>query len=184
MRDKIIGGDSLGLVAESFKLQYRTAGISDNSGGWNSISEGNSLAGVAGASQIQFRFLFRMISPFCIGSRIFCVGVTYNVISTASNFQPSIGKSDVTTKRFTYWFSTAFGSTVPTLYMRIYDALIGSLLVTDNSALPSGTWEKSTDGSTWSAYDTNDKANTTTYIRYTPASLADNINVRSVLTLA
>ena len=76
------------------------------------------------------------------------------------------------------------GTTVPTLYIHLYDASTGGPLLTDNTASPSGTWERSTNGgSSWSAYATTDRANATTYIRYTPASLADNIVIRPVLSL-
>lgn len=59
----------------------------------------------------------------------------------------------------------------------------GSLLVTDNTTSPTGTWEKSTDGTTWGSYNSTDRGNDTTYIRYTPASIADNVVARPLLTL-
>ncbi len=112
-------------------------------------------------------------------------GVSYDDISTDPHYRPSVKWSDVTNKRFAYRFVLAFGGTVPTLRIRLYDDVSGGgPLVDDNSASPTGTWEKSTnDGGAWGAYNTSDKANDTTYIRYTPASLADNIKVRSHLTL-
>jgi hypothetical protein len=65
----------------------------------------------------------------------------------------------------------------------LYNAVTGDLLIDDSTVSPDGTWEKTTDGTTWSAYGTlSDKSNETTYIRYTPASLGDNIKVRAVLT--
>ena len=74
---------------------------------------------------------------------------------------------------------------MPTLYIRIYDAVTGSLLVTDNSATPTGTWEKTTNGgSNWTAFNTTDRANETTYFRYTPASIADNIDALPVVALS
>ena len=82
-----------------------------------------------------------------------------------------------------WWFGSAWGSTVPTLRIRLYDANNNNLLVDDNTLTPSGTFEKSTnDGVNWSTYDTSDRINSTTYIRYTPASLADNIKIKFLLT--
>ena len=79
-------------------------------------------------------------------------------------------------------FSTAFGGTVPKLRIELFDAVTGGSLGSDDSTTRAGTWEKSTDGgSTWGSYDTSDKTNETTYIRFTPASLADNIKVRALL---
>lgn len=57
--------------------------------------------------------------------------------------------------------------------------------MTDDTLTPTlGTFEKTTDGTTWTAYNTTDRANSTTYIRYTPTSIADNIKVTPIITLA
>ena len=37
-------------------------------------------------------------------------------------------------------------------------------------------------GVTWTAYNNSDRSNSNTYIRYTPASIADNIKVKFLLT--
>ena len=56
--------------------------------------------------------------------------------------------------------------------------------MTDDTLTPTlGTFEKTTDGTTWTAYNTTDRANSTTYIRYTPTSIADNIKVTPIITL-
>ena len=108
----------------------------------------------------------------------------YEDLTTDSHYQPSVAQSSTANKRFAWRFSTAFGSTVPTLRLRLYDAVSGGTLLDDTTvAAASGTWEKSTDGgSNWTAYNTTDKGNDTTYIRYTPTSLGDNIKVRALLT--
>ena len=178
------GGVNLGLATEPVRMYYRTSGISDNSGAWNLINAQGDLSAVAGASQIQFAFDFRIISPFMIPARILGCVVMYNDNTNDSHYQPSATFCDITNKRFAWRFATAFGGTVPTLYVRLYDATTGSLLLTDNTATPTGTWEKSTDGVTWGAYNTTDLANTTTYIRYTPVSLADSIVVKFVISLS
>lgn len=72
---------------------------------------------------------------------------------------------------------------MPTLRIRLYDAVSGNELVDEASDSQVGSWQKSTDdGDTWGAYNTTDKANETTYIRFTPAVLADDIKVRALLT--
>jgi hypothetical protein len=54
----------------------------------------------------------------------------------------------------------------------------------DDTTATVGPWEKTTDGTNWIAYGTlSDKSNETTYIRYTPTTLPDNIKVRALLTL-
>jgi hypothetical protein len=111
------------------------------------------------------------------------LAVLYDDFSTDSHYQPSSGKTVEASKQFAWRFSTAFGTTVPTLRIRLYDAVTGGLLLDDKTTTPAGTWEKATDGTTFGAYNTTDKANETTYIRYTPATLPDNTKVRSLLTL-
>ena len=57
--------------------------------------------------------------------------------------------------------------------------------MTDDTLTPTlGTFEKTIDGTTWTTYNTTDRDNSTTYIRYTPTSIADNIKVTPIITLA
>lgn len=182
-RDRLIGSDNLGIQPEPFKVYYRTSGISDNSGSWTSAQENGDLSGVAGADAIQFMFEFKIIGMTCVPSRLYGLMVSYEDNSTDSHYQPSVANSNITSKIFAWRFATAFGGTVPTLRINLYDAETGSLLLTDTTATSaSGTFEKSTNnGGAWGAYNTTDKGNEDTYIRYTPSSLGDNIKVRAVL---
>jgi hypothetical protein len=178
------GGGNLTIPSEPYKLYYRTAGITDDSGAWTYVNNIGNLSSTTAAEYIQFMFEFRVIGTFCLPTRIYNVGIIYEDNTTDSHYQPSVGQSNLTTKRFAWRFSTAFGSTVPTLRVRLYDAVTGGLLLDDDSATPTGgTWEKSTDGGqNWTAYNTTDKGNETTYIRYTPTTLGDDIKVRALLT--
>lgn len=179
-----LGSASLGLSPEPFRTYYRTVGISNNSGSWTLLADDYDLNSVTPSSEIQFMFEFKTIGPYCIPARILNISVSYEDNSTDSHYQPSIGLSDKVNKRFAWRFSTAFGSTVPTLRVRLYDAVSNALLVDDNTATPTGTFEKSTDlGSNWVVWTNADKTNENTYIRYTPASLGDNIKVKALLTL-
>lgn len=179
-----LGEDKMTIPTEPYRMYYRTSGITDNSGSWTLMDGTGDLTGVDGASAIQFAMEFRVIGTFCIPNRIYNICVVYEDNTTDSHYQPSVAFSSTTDKRFAWRFSTAFGGTVPTLRVRLYDAVSGGLLVDDTTTSPTGTFEKSTnDGGAWSAYDTTDKANETTYIRYTPASLGDDIKVRALLTL-
>jgi hypothetical protein len=183
----ILGGKTgmnLGMPLEAYRMYFRTTGITDNSGSWTLLDSLQDLSSLSGADEIQFMIEFRIIGPTCIPARILSIGVLYEDNSTLSNYQPCADLSDKTNKRFAWRFATAFGGTVPTLRVRLYNAVTDGLLVDDNTASPTGTFEKSTNGGgAWSAYDTSDKANDTTFIRYTPASLGDSIQVRALLTL-
>lgn len=179
-----MGSGTVGLPAEPHRVYYRIDGIADDSGTWIAFTDDTlSLDGVTPSSAIQLMFEFKVLGGYCIPGRLYSCGVIYEDLTTDSHYQPSVAHSDRTNKRFAWRFSTAFGSTVPTMRVRLYDAITGGLLVDDNTASPTGTFEKSTnDGSSWGAYNTTDKANETTYIRYTPASLGDDIKVRALLT--
>lgn len=185
--DQIVGtgstGKNLAMGTEPWRLLYRTSGISDNSGAWTQV-DGTGVLN-ATATQIQFALEFRTIGECCIPARICTVGLVYSDNATDSHYQFSATKSSASLKQFAWRFSTAFGSTVPTLKVRLFDAVTNALLLTDTTTTSaSGTFQRSTDGTSWGAYSTADKGNENTYIRYTPTSLADNINVRPVLSLA
>lgn len=183
--DQVVGGDSgynLGAATEPHRLYYRTSGIDDNSGAWTALDQSGQIG--AAASTIQLMAEFRAMGftqAHC--ARILSVGVVYDDLNTDSRYQFSASKSSAASKQFAWRHATAFGGTVPALRVRLYDAVTGSLLVDDNTSAPTGTWERSTDGSSFSAWTNADKSNNTTYLRYTPASIADNVQVRAVLTL-
>lgn len=185
MGPDMLGGatkDALGISVDPVRIYYRITGIDDNSGSWTLIDPDGNLSGAGAADAIQLMFEFRTITQVMIPARIMVCGVIYTGMSSDSHYQPSVTHSDPAAKRFAWRFSSAFGSTVPTLYLRLYDAVTGALLLTDNTAAPTGTFEKSTDGgSSWVAWTNADKTNDITYLRYTPASLADGVNVRANL---
>lgn len=177
-------GYNLSPATLPYRLKYRTSGISDNSGAWTLVDQTGTLdIGAPAGGQIQFCCEFRTMGMTMWTSRLHSLAVVYDDTNTDSHYQFSADKSSAASKQFAWWFATAFGSIVPALRVRIYDSVTGSLLVDDNTTSPTGTWERSTDGTTWSAWNSTDRGNTTTYLRYTPASIADNVNARVVLTL-
>lgn len=181
--ENYMGGGNLRLPTEGYRTYYRTTGISDNSGSWTLVDSTGDLSAAAADTEIQFMFEFRTAGTFCLPARIYGITCLYEDNTTDSHYQPSVAFSSTTNKQFSWRFSTAFGGTVPALRVQLFNAVTGGLLVDDNTASPTGTFEVSTnDGVAWSAYSTTDKTNETTYIRYTPASLGDNIKVRALLT--
>ena len=181
---RYMGDTQLGKTAEAFRIYARTANIDvDETTGWTLVDETNDLSGFAGAANIQFAIEFRTIGEVCLPARILGINLSYEDNTTDSHYSFDGDRSSGASKVFAWWFKTAFGATVPTLTIRLYNAVTGGLLLTDTTATGlSGTFQKSTDGTTWTAYNTTDRANDTTYIRYTPTSLADNINVEAYLT--
>lgn len=178
-----LGEGTNGMATEDFTLYYRTEGIDDNSGAWTEIDPSFDMSGIVPGTQIQFALAFKILGLACIPSRVFSVGVLFEDDSTDSHYQASVAQSSLASKRFAWRFATAFGDTVPALRVRLYDAVNGNLLVDDDTDTPSGTFEESTDdGGNWDPWTDTDKGNETTYLRYTPATLPDNIKVVAVLT--
>jgi len=176
--------EGLGIPCEAIYTYYRTTGISDNSGAWTKVGDNDDLSSVAGAGSIQFLFAFRCIGLSSVPSRIYCVGVTYNDFTSLANYVFSANFSSAANKQFAFYFKTAYGGTLPPLRIVIKDTDAGTTLVDDNTTSPTGTWEKSTDGgSNWVAWTNADRANATTYLRYTPASISDNVKATPTLGL-
>jgi hypothetical protein len=182
-----LGGGEYSINPEPWRLYFRTKGIDLNTGEWTLVGKDGDLSGLIGSRFIQFMFEFVTIGWFNIPARIMSLTVIYDdaVATTDSHFQPSMAKSSAVDKQFAWRFAVAFGGTVPPLRIRIYNALTGDLILDEYTTSGDGTWEKTLDGgaTAWVPYGTlADKINETTYIRYTPASLYDNIKVRVVLT--
>lgn len=179
----VLGSGTLRKPTEGYDLYVRTTDIAtDATTGWNLVDETNSIASYSGAGSIQFKIQFRTIGESCLPSRILGINLSYEDNTTDSHYSLSVEKSSTSSKIFAWYFDNAFGGTVPTLRINLYDANTGGLLLTDTTtAAANGTWEKTTDGTSWSAYNTTDRANNTTWIRYTPTSLSDNVKVEAYL---
>ena len=182
-----VRGGSGSYTKERYDIYYRTTGITDNTGSWTEINDEATLYNVVAASSIQFKIVFDILNWTCISPEITSLGVTWeDSVTSDSHYQPSVGKSSVVDKRFAWRFATMFGGSVPNLRVRLYDAISGVLQCDDNTNTnpAAGTFEKSTnDGASWSTWTNADKGNETTYLRYTPASTANNIRIKAVLTL-
>lgn len=183
--DQVIGldtGKNLGIRPESFRIKYRTSGIDDNSGAWQTIDNAGDISGVGGATQIQFAFEYRMADTL-IPARILSLGLLWEDNNMSDYWQGSsnIG-TDLVNKRFGFRHAVAYGGTVPRLEVELFNAETGASLGIDDSVTQAWTWEKSTNGGgAWGSYNSTDRANENTYVRVTPTSLADNIKVKAVI---
>ena len=182
---QVIGGATgrnLGMTPGAVRLYYRTAGIADNSGAWTLLAQNGDMSGVSGTAEIQFMCEFR-VDNHMIPGRVHAVGVSYTDTGSAPSqyWQESVGKSSVANAQFAWRFKTAYGTVIPRLRIRLYNAVTGALLDDDDSTTLAGTWQKSTDGTTWGAWSAADKGNETTYLRWTPAAVSA-VTVRPLLT--
>ena len=185
---KTLGYNELSVPLEPYRVYYRTANITTNAtSSWTLLDKYGSLSGASASSTIQFMLEFCTIGWTCIPARIMSLAVLYEDETTDSHYTPSATLSSIADKRFAWRFSTAFGvasgGVIPDLRIRLFNAESGDTIYDDDSVTQAGTWEISTNGgSSWSNYNTNDKSNETTYLRYTRSALTDGINVRALLT--
>jgi len=180
-----LGNISVGKQTEAIRVYARTSNITvDATSSWTLLDSTFDMSGIGAASSIQFAIEFRTLGDTCLPARLLGLDIIYEDNTGDSHYAFSSDKSSAASKRFAWWFKTAFGSTVPTLTIRLYNAVTGGLLLTDDTAAHTlGTFEKSIDGGvSWIAYDSVDRANDITYIRYTPTTLADNVNVEAYIT--
>lgn len=178
------GTYGLGFPVESYRLWYRTSGIDDNSGAWTEVPVGADLNAAAVGDYIQFKIAFDIMGEICVPTRIYSICVTFEDSSQDSHYQPSLTKSSASSRIFAWKQVTAWGTNIPNLQIRLYNADTGFLVLDDTvTASASGTWQYSTDGSTWNSWSAS--ADTVgNYIRYTATSLPNNITVKALLTQA
>lgn len=173
------------LTPEPWRIYYRTSGISDDSGSWTLLNTYD-LTGVPATNSIQFMFEFRICGTTMIPGGIFNLCFLYEDGTTDNHYDPSTENSNLISKEFSWRFGKSFNVTTPELTVKLYNAVSGALLLTDDTTTPTeGVFYKSTDGgSNWGSYNTTDKANDTTYVKYVPTSLTDDIVVKPLLTAA
>jgi hypothetical protein len=171
---------------ETVDIYVRTSNIqTDNTSWWTLVDETNDISGFAWTSSIQYQLRFRTIWESCLPARLLWFNTTYEDNSMLENYSLSEEKSSSSSKVIAFYFNTAFWWTVPALRINIYDINTAWLLLTDTTtASANWVWEKTTDWTTWTAYNTSDRANTTTWIRYTPTSISDNVVIKPIINLA
>lgn len=177
-----VGDFNLGYTPEPIRTYYRTSGIDDDSGAWTETISGDISSATPG-THIQAKLELDILGELCVPRKIYSVACTFEDNTSITQYLPAADLSNKTTKTFAWKFRTAFGGTVPTLRIRLYNAVTDSLLDDDDSVTQTGTWQKSTDGTSWGSYNSSDKANETTFIRFTPNSIPDNVQVRAIITL-
>ena len=180
-----IGSYGLGYQPEAYKIYFRTSGIDDNSGAWTEIGINGDLSAYSPDQSIQFMIELDTMGETCIPTRIFAVGCTYEDGSQDSHYLPSVTKSSAPSKIFAWQQILSWGSNIPNLELKLFDASTNLLIFSDTtSAAAYGTWQYSTDGNTWLAWD-NTQDVVGYYIRYTATSFGySGVTVRALLTQA
>jgi len=177
-----LGDLTFGCPTEDFDVYYRTTGFESSGGTWTLLGNDGDLTSVGGTDSIQFKIKFKVLGTWCIPSRIYSMSVVYEDSNTDSHYTPSVNKSSVTNRIFAYRQSTAWGSNIPNLRIRMYNAATNGLILDDTVvASGSGTWQYSTDGTNWNTWSSS-ADNVGNYIRYTATTLPAGIIVRALLT--
>jgi hypothetical protein len=175
------GDDGLGFPVESYRIWYRTTGIDDNSGSWIELLSKSNLESATPSNFIQFKIAFDILGEICVPTRIYSIAVTYEDSSQDSHYQPSFAESSIASRIFAYRQVASFGSNIPDMRIRLFDAL-GATLLNDTVLLPDkGTWGYSTNGLNWNVWDAT-QDNVGNYIRYSVGVWTYTGSVRALLT--
>lgn len=145
-----LGGDVLGVTPEGYKVYYRTAGISDNSGAWTLLPIDFDMTGITSAASIQFKFEFKIFSVTCVPARILGVAVIYEAQDDIpSDLRWNMDDSNTTDGTVGFVQQTLF-STLPTvMQIDYYRADTNANVLTQlSSSTTNGVFEYH-NGSTW-----------------------------------
>lgn len=108
-----LGNENLGVSPEGYKVYYRTAGITDNSGAWQPLGIDYDLSGITAASAIQFKFEFKILSNTCVPGRIFGLSIIYDTSEALpSNFEWNLADSSNSDGTVGYDQLTLVGTTI------------------------------------------------------------------------
>jgi hypothetical protein len=177
------GDYGIGSLVESYRIWCRTTGIDDNSGDWIEITNKSNLENITPGDYIQFKIAFELLGEFCVPTRIYSLCVTYEDNSQDSHYSQSLSKSSAANKIFAWEQVVAWNKNIPDLRVQLFDVSSNAVLLNDTVAFSSfGNWGYSTNGVTWSAWDSTKDA-VGNYIRYTATTFsADQVSVRPILT--
>ena len=181
---KEYGTSPFNIPPEPIIIDYRTEGIDDNSGVWKRFTEVNELnkeiiyEGVLNNINIQFRFSYKVAGNTCLTNKIYGFSLIYEDDRTDSNYTPSVANSNLTNRIFAWRQDKSWFGNIPDLKIRLYNAANNNIVYYDTvTTSASGTWEYSTDGITWLAWDST-ADNIGNYIRYIADFIPNGIKLR------
>jgi hypothetical protein len=179
-----IGDNTMGITPDMYQVQYRTAGIDDNSGAWTTVPQTGDLSGVSAAAEIQFAFRFRTAGVIMLPARILSLALIYETADALpSQYRWNFGDFNASNGTFA-WIQTALFGASPSLHtINIYRADTNALVLTQaSSSTTNGTFEV-WNGSAWVAGLGSDALNTRR--RFVPSgSLPGGVDLYATLTVA
>lgn len=147
-----IGDNTMGVTPDMFKIQVRTSGIDDNSGGWTDVGQDGDLSGLGTPSNIQFAFQFRTAGVMMLPARVLNLALVYETDDALpSQYRWNYSDFNTTNGTFAWIQTTLFGASLTTHTINIYRADTNALVLTQASTgTTNGTFEY-WNGSVWTA---------------------------------
>jgi hypothetical protein len=147
-----IGDNTMGVTPDMYKLQVRTSGIDDNSGGWTDVSQNGDLSGLGTPSNIQFAFQFRTAGVIMLPARVLSLALIYETDDALpSQYRWNYSDFNTTNGTFAWVQATLFGTSLTTHTINIYRADTNALVLTQASTgTTNGTFEY-WNGTAWTA---------------------------------
>lgn len=179
-----LGDNTMGVAPDMYKVQVRTSGIDDNSGGWTDVSQDGDLSGLGTPSNIQFAFQFRTAGVIMLPARILSLALIYETDDALpSQYRWNFADFNTSNGTFAWIQSALFGASLTTHTINIYRADTNALVLTQASTgTTNGTFEY-WNGSTWTAGLGTDTLNTRR--RFVPSgSLPGSVDLYAKITVA
>ena len=179
-----LGDDTMGVTPDMFRLQVRTSGIDDNSGGWTDVGQDGDLSGLGTPSNIQFAFLFRTAGVMMLPARVLSVALVYETADALpSQYRWNFGDFNTANGTFAWVQSVLFGTSIGVHTINVYRADTNALVLTQaSSGSTNGTFEYWT-GSAWASGLGTDVVGTRR--RFVPSgSLPGSVDLYATITIA
>ena len=179
-----IGDATMGVTPDMYRLEYRTAGIDDDSGGWTSVPQTGDLSGVSAASSIQFAFRFRTAGVVMLPARVLSLALLYETDDALpSQYRWNFGDFNAANGTFAWVQASLFGAALTAHTIEVYRADTDALVLTQaSSGTTNGAFEYWT-GSAWAAGLGSDAVGTRR--RFVPSgSLPGGVDLYAKLTVA
>jgi hypothetical protein len=130
---KNIGDSKFGVTPDMYKLQYRTSGISNNSGSWIDARQDGNLYQVTPSSEIQFAFQFRTMGSMMLPARVLSLALLYeDQESIASFYRWNVNDSNINNGTFA-WIQVDLYNSPHQYVIEVYRFQDDKLLLTQDS---------------------------------------------------
>jgi len=147
-----LGDNTMGVTPDMYRLEYRTAGIDDNSGAWTAVPQTGDLSGVSAAADIQFAFRFRTAGVILLPARILSLALLYETDDALpSQYRWNFGDFNASNGTFAWVQSGLFGAALTTHTIEVYRADTDALVLTQASTGTTNGAFENWNGSAWVA---------------------------------